>query len=600
MPEITYLPRNYQRKENEQLTGKLSKGFEWVQIAQEQVRQSILDDSMNLWEITPVVVSVLERMKPNARELAAIEQKMISDQKKENRFKIGTVALSAAATIACFFLSGGAATALQLAAKAGAVTVATAGGIVMGVDELANALETERMVYASMYSKENGAFTNEDIVSAKNGTRATAFYFALDIFGTFEAVQAWKMLNRFNGLSSRTQDVLGTLKNGKKVLSAIDQTSDPIKTAEVLNVMKEHGTLSTLEKITDETKLRQALTLVPDNPRATAIFIECGIDAERVAAIENSALARLSTIHTNYAALKYDTSNGDICSLMTDLFMKEGDFSELEMAALIKAQLEGKIDIPSVLMRVQVNNEYVTLYDSRKSLAWATDPYLFAGKLKDNNNFRELCGLERSTDTKLYVDVILFRNDAQKDLVLDTISADRIKFDTKEGLRNLIKRYEGATGETRRILKNQIFSYNKDTSVGTNQIFIPNGNTYTLNESFLDNEYLRYLGVKAPGNDGPSLLVVNGKRLEGNEAQRYRDAFKMVEDTTGCNLRFTGEDFTIQNSGSIGVNEYGILKTDANFDIDAINKAGDARVVRIMIDTAVQNPHFVVIKQGGN
>ena len=224
MPEITYLPRNYQRKENEQLTGKLSKGFEWVQIAQEQVRQSILDDSMNLWEITPVVVTVLERMNPTEEELAAIEQKMISDQKKENRFKIGTVALSAAATIACFFLSGGAATALRLAAKAGAVTVATAGGIVMGVDELANALETERMVYASMYGKEDGAFTDEDIVSAKNGTRATAFLFALDIFGTFEAVQAWKMLGRFNGLSSRTQDVLGSLKDGKKILSTLDNT----------------------------------------------------------------------------------------------------------------------------------------------------------------------------------------------------------------------------------------------------------------------------------------------------------------------------------------------------------------------------------------
>lgn len=221
MPEITYLPRNYQRKENEQLTSKLSKGFEWVSVAQEQVRQSILDDTMNLWEITPVVVSVLERMQPTVEELAAIERKMESDKKKENRFKIGTVGLSAAATIACFFLSGGAATALQLAAKAGAVTVATAGGIVMGVDELANALETERMVYASMYGKEYGAFTDEDIVSAKNGTRATAFLFALDIFGAFEAIQAWKMLGRFNGLSSRTQDVLGSLKDGKKVLETL-------------------------------------------------------------------------------------------------------------------------------------------------------------------------------------------------------------------------------------------------------------------------------------------------------------------------------------------------------------------------------------------
>lgn len=224
MPEITYLPRNYQRKGNEQLTGKLSKGFEWVKIAQEQVRESILDDTMNLWEITPVVVTVLERMKPNARELAAIERKMESDRKKRKRFKIGTVALSTAATIACFFLSGGAATALQLAARAGAVTVATAGGIVMGVDELANALETERMVYASMYGKEDGTFTDEDIVSAKNGTRATAFLFALDIFGAFEAVQAWKMLGRFNGLSSRTQDVLGTLNDGKKVLASLDNT----------------------------------------------------------------------------------------------------------------------------------------------------------------------------------------------------------------------------------------------------------------------------------------------------------------------------------------------------------------------------------------
>ena len=224
MPEITYLPRNYQRKENEQLTSKLSKGFEWVSVAQEQVRQSILDDTMNLWEITPVVVSVLERMKPNGRELAAIERKMESDRKRKKRFKIGTVALSTAATIACFFLSGGAATALQLAARAGAVTVATAGGIVMGVDELANALETERMVYASMYGKEDGTFTDEDIVSAKNGTRATAFYFALDIFGAFEAIQAWKMLGRFNGLSSRTQDVLGTLNDGKKVLASLDNT----------------------------------------------------------------------------------------------------------------------------------------------------------------------------------------------------------------------------------------------------------------------------------------------------------------------------------------------------------------------------------------
>lgn len=221
MPEITYLPRNYQRKENEQLTSKLSKGFEWVQIAQEQVRESILDDTMNLWEITPVVVTVLERMKPNARELAAIERKMESDRKKRKRFKIGTVALSTAATIACFFLSGGAATALQLAARAGAVTVATAGGIVMGVDELANALETERMVYASMYGKEDGAFTDEDIVSAKNGTRATAFLFALDIFGAFEAVQAWKMLAKYNALIPPVQDGIASLKNGKKVLEAL-------------------------------------------------------------------------------------------------------------------------------------------------------------------------------------------------------------------------------------------------------------------------------------------------------------------------------------------------------------------------------------------
>jgi len=221
MPEITYLPRNYQRKENEQLTSKLSKGFEWVKIAQEQVRQSILDDTMNLWEITPVVVTVLERMKPNARELAAIERKMESDRKKRKRFKIGTVALSTAATIACFFLSGGAATALQLAARAGAVTVATAGGIVMGVDELANALETERMVYASMYGKEDGTFTDEDIVSAKNGTRATAFLFALDIFGAFEAVQAWKMLAKYNALIPPVQDGIASLKNGKKVLEAL-------------------------------------------------------------------------------------------------------------------------------------------------------------------------------------------------------------------------------------------------------------------------------------------------------------------------------------------------------------------------------------------
>ncbi|HOX65876.1 MAG TPA: hypothetical protein PLB79_08670, partial [Thermotogota bacterium] len=221
MPEITYLPRNYQRKENEQLTSKLSKGFEWVKIAQDQVRESILDDTMNLWEITPVVVTVLERMKPNARELAAIERKMESDRKRKKRFKIGTVALSTAATIACFFLSGGAATALQLAARAGAVTVATAGGIVMGVDELANALETERMVYASMYGKEDGAFTDEDIVSAKNGTRATAFLFALDIFGAFEAVQAWKMLAKYNALIPPVQDGIASLKNGKKVLETL-------------------------------------------------------------------------------------------------------------------------------------------------------------------------------------------------------------------------------------------------------------------------------------------------------------------------------------------------------------------------------------------
>jgi hypothetical protein len=213
--------------------------------------------------------------------------------------------------------------------------------------------------------------------------------------------------------------------------------------------------------------------------------------------------------------------------------------------------------------------------------------------LKDHNNFRELCGLEKSTDTKLYADVVLFRNGSQKELVLDTINADRIKMDTKEGLKTLLDKFN-KTGNSD--LEKSIINYQNNLSYGGTDLFTQSGGSYILNEEFLDNEYLRYLAVKKPGSNGPSLLVVKGKRLEGAELQRFKDSCKMVDDMTGCNLRFTGEDFTIQNSGSIGVSEYGILKTGADFDRAAINKSGDARVVRIMIDTAVPDPHFVVIK----
>ncbi|MBN1617695.1 MAG: hypothetical protein JW875_10335 [Spirochaetales bacterium] len=106
MPEITYLPRNYQRKKNKDLTKTLLQNFEWVSTAQEQVHQSILDDTLCLWEITPVVMEVFKHMQPTEEELFAIQKRIDKDKTKKKVIKIGTVALTTAATIACFFLSG--------------------------------------------------------------------------------------------------------------------------------------------------------------------------------------------------------------------------------------------------------------------------------------------------------------------------------------------------------------------------------------------------------------------------------------------------------------------------------------------------------------
>ena len=96
-------------------------------------------------------MEVFKHMQPTEEELFAIQKRIDKDKTKKKVIKIGTVALTTAATIACFFLSGGAATALALTAKAGATTIAAAGGIALSADALALSLENERMVYASMY-----------------------------------------------------------------------------------------------------------------------------------------------------------------------------------------------------------------------------------------------------------------------------------------------------------------------------------------------------------------------------------------------------------------------------------------------------------------
>lgn len=554
------------------LKKEINKACSKVAKAQENAAGQVTAGTFPVWEITPVVNTVLQTFSaPEQAEITA----WITRQKHIETIKgIFSFAIPLACAIACFFIPGGASYGLLLV-RAGLQTVNAIAGVSAGLSDFSSASYNKDLNYAQVFSPED-----RKVIESSGLTDADIWYIlgvvslAAGAVDAADAAKAMRLVGKLDDLDKVTR---GILKKASKEGYVIFE-SCPNEALEKLGRLPEQNSLAIIRmnngitcvnaigKSTSPALIRNlskldadsiptALDFFPQNPNTNVIWLGMDtIEPEKVLTSSENVIKKYNNMTEDVnLSLKFSDKAKDVETKLNTIFNTATPFDDSERVALLKETLPpaGRLTPRTAYFRVQTS-EHATFAAPDKPFAWVTDPYIMAGKGMPDD-FMRAVGYDESAMGKdnIYLDIVLFKDDAAaKKIVPDkVIDWDEIKD-------KFVDRFEGdlKTKDTDDI------KYLKITYPG----LIENDNK--INKIILENNYFSYFRDHLAGSSFSSNL----KKMSD-----------LIYKYTGTSNLFAGSGVTVNERG-LGNIERAYLNSDG-FDISKMRDYRNVKIFRFEV-----------------